>query len=328
MKILDIKKEQKNAFIRITLAAVLGMSIGHLFNFKSSIVFSLFSLKLMFRPGRFDYVFIIKSLSILALGMKIGLFIGNVSIVFPFATSILMFMFFLFILDCNRTNRFADHSYDLLLVTTFASINSSYPNSAYYISINQYLLQTLYIFMLLLILHVLFPSDQEPPKPKQRKETNISTLNLFLDTIILYSFWLFSMLFEWRFAFFAFITIASLYENYDYEMILLKCKANIKIHTLACLSASIFSLVLFSMTGNWLLFSLGLFLIYSPFIYRIIYLRENLYFNTAFIFGLTVPLSIYLNVTDVAILYKSQLRAFLICGTMLITMFFIKLRKN
>lgn len=328
MKNLDMKKEQRNRFLRISLAAVLGISIGHLFNFKSSIFFSLYSLKLMFIPGRFNFIVLMKNLCSLAIGMGIGLFVGNVSVAFALPMAIFMFILFFFTLDCNRTNKLPGYSYNLFLGSAFSSINSSYPNSAYYIAINQYLLQMLFVLILLFILHFLFPSNQEAPKLKERKETNISTMDLFLDTTILYSFWLFAMFFEWRFAFFAFTTVAGLYDNYDYKMILEKCKRNIKLHILACTTASIFSLVLFSMTGNWLLFSLGLFVLYSPFIYKIVYKQENLYFNTAFIFGLTVPLANYLSSTNVAVLYRAQLRATLISSTMLISMFFIKLRKK
>ncbi len=134
------------------------------------------------------------------------------------------------------------------------------------------------------------------------------------------------MLFEFRFAFFAYVVLISIFIGFDTGNMEYKAIENIKTHFKACSIVSIFSLFFYGMVKNILLLSLGYLLVFIPIIRNAVYPKDSkkVYGNFSLISGLIVPFTLYINL-DGAAVYKCLLRSTMITLSMLLILFILKL---
>ena len=130
------------------------------------------------------------------------------------------------------------------------------------------------------------------------------------------------MLFELSFANIAIVTVFNVFIGFDIEEMKGIAVKYLIGNFIACLITSIFSMLMFGLIGNLLLYIFGLLIVIAPFAYYGVYKGSSLALLT--IPRFMTPMTFYLN-TEGAAVYKLTLRITTIMCLMLIVVFFLNL---
>lgn len=320
------EKELRNLFNRILFVSVFGLVAAHLSHFNNPVFISFHSVAITMALKRYDIKLLFEKVAAISSGLILGVISTEVFIPFPVLESLLVYMIFI------TTLKLFAHDYkpNTVFMFTFSfmytSIFSSYLGSAYETEVIQYLWELLWVVIIVSLTFKLFPSNMSVEGAKPLKKSRVKNWEVCFFSFILLFMWNFSMIFEWRFAFFAYVALISLFTGFDTHNMKFKAVENIKTHFKACTITALFSLFLYGMVKNILLMSLGFLLIFIPVVRSAVYPKnpKKIYTNFTLISGLIFPLTIYINL-DGAAVYQSLLRSVMITFLMLLILFILKL---
>ena len=320
------EKELRNLFNRILFTSVFGVTAAHLSHFNNPVFISFHSVAICLAMKRYELGVLLEKVAAICSGLLLGVLATELFLPFPHLESLVVYIIFL------TTLKLFAHDYKPNTVFMFnfsfmyTSIFSSYLETAYEKEVTQYLWEMLWVFIIVTLAFKIFPSQMRVEGVKPLVRSRVKRWKICFFSLILLAIWEFSMLFEWRFAFFAYVSLISLFTGFDMDSIRFKAVESIKTHFKACSITAIFSLLLYGMVQNIVLLSLGLLLVFIPVIRNAVYPRDpkKVYSNFTLISGLIFPLTIYINL-DGAAVYQSLLRSVMITSLMLLILFILRL---
>lgn len=322
---MTLEKENKNYYYRLVCSTVSGIVLAHILHnfFNSTVIIGIFPTSLILGMKKYNPKDILSKMVYMAIGGIIGLFTAEFLYSLPIVANLFSYIIFCGVLNLFAFNYKVIHIYYFLFYYLLFTIKGSYIELHYDEAFLQNMVQLGIIFILIFIIYKLFPSEGENIISKPYEKINIPKNHIYLHALIFLLFLNLSMLFEWRFAFFAYITLAGLYRDFNYNRMIIKAKKNIKIHSLACLMASIFSFILFAKVGNFILLIIFLTAFYMYLVKDAVYgdIKKR-YEKVTLINATIIPLTLYLN-TSGAILYKAHLRAVMISSIMIFSFIFL-----
>lgn len=326
---MNEEKELKELFNRILFVIIVGLVGAHLSHFTNPFFISFHSVIIIMSLRRYNLKVLLIRIGVICAGLIFGLISTEIFHLFPQLQNIIVYTMFV------TTLKLFSHRYKEMDVFMFnfcfvyASIFGSYLESTFELEIFQYFGQLFWVFILITVTFKLFPSNLKEKEMKTLKESKIKMWEIHFFAFFLLLFWDFFMVFEWRFAFFAYACLIALFKGFDMEYLKFKAVINIKIHFKACLISAVFSVLLYGMIQNVPLMTLGLLLMFIPIVKNLVYNKglEEIYSNATLISGLVVPLTLYINL-DAAAVYKCFLRSNMITFVMGIILFILKLLPN
>ncbi len=320
------EKELKNLFNRILFASVLGLVTAHLSHFNNPFFISFFSVMITMAMKRYSIGILLEKILAISTGITLGVVADEIFLPFPHLESLLVYIIFL------TTLKLFAHDYKTNTVLLFnfsfmyTSIYGSYLEAAFDSEVLQYFWELIWVFIIVTVTFKSFPSNISVEGSKPLKKSRVKNWEIYFFSLVLSLVWNFSMLFEFRFAFFAYVVLISIFIGFDTGNMEYKAIENIKTHFKACSIVSIFSLFFYGMVKNILLLSLGYLLVFIPIIRNAVYPKDpkKVYGNFSLISGLIVPFTLYINL-DGAAVYKCLLRSTMITLSMLLILFILKL---
>ncbi len=321
------EKELRNLFNRILFVSVFGVVAAHLSYFKNPICISFHSVAITLAMKRYDIGVLFEKIAAVCSGLFLGILATELFIPFPHLESLLVYIIFL------TTLKLFAHDYKPNTVFLFnfsfmyTSIFGSYLEAGFDTETMQLIWQMiLWVSIIITVTFKLFPSRMEVVGVKPLKNPRVKRWEICFFSLILTIIWSFSMIFEWRFAFFAYVSLISLFTGFETKTMGFKAMENIKVHFKACSITAAFSLLLYGMVQNIALLTLALLLVFLPVVRDALYPRDpkRVYGNLTLISGLIFPLTIYINL-DGAAVYQSLLRSLMITFLMVFILFIIRL---
>lgn len=320
------EKELKNLFNRILFTSVFGLIVALLSHFRNPFFISFFSVSITLAMKRYEVRLLLEKIGAICIGLLLGVVATELFIPFPHLESLLVYIIFV-----TTLKLFAhDYKSNTVFISNFsfmyASIFGSYLEATFDEEALQYLWEMLWVVIIVTITFKLFPSNMNMEEVKPLKESRVQNWKVYFFSLILSLVWVFSMYFEFRFAFFAYVVLISIFIGFDTKTMGFKAVENIKTHFKACSITAIFSLLLYGMVQNVLLMSLGLLLVFIPIVRNAVYPKDpkKIYSNFSLISGLIVPFTLYINL-DGAAVYKCLLRSNMITLSMLLILFILKI---
>lgn len=321
------EKELKNLFNRILFVSVVGVVVAHLSHFKNPICISFHSVAITLAMKRYEVGVLLEKIGATCMGFFLGILATELFIPFPHLESLLVYIIFL------TTLKLFAHDYRPNTVFLFnfsfmyTAVFGSYLEAGFDRETLQLIWQMVFwVSLMVTLAFKLFPSRMTVEGVKPLTKSRAKRWEICFFSLILTFLWNFSMLFEWRFAFFAYVSLISLFTGFDIKIMRFKAVENIKTHFKACSITAIFSLLLYGMVQNVLLLTLALLLVFIPVVRNAVYPRDSkkVYGNLTLISGLIFPLTIYINI-DGAAVYQSLLRSFMITSLMVFILFILRL---
>lgn len=311
--------EKRNFFRRVSFTCVAGISIAKLSYFSNPIIMSFGSFIMIMALKNYNIkLFFEKSIAML-LGLTTGVLITEIFSMMPFLESILVYTIFLTALKLF-SHRYKTNTVFLFVFTfMYSTIFASYKNSGYDVQVQQFFWEMLWVFIIVSIAFILYPSNIPQDTPLEIERSDISNKTIMFFAFILTAVWNFSMFYEWRFAYFAYVALISLFQDFELETMKRNAFENIKVNFIACSLTGLFSLVLYGIISNILLLILGLLVLFIPFIYKGVYSYDPKVRSVSFgiVSGLMFPLTIYLNISGAAI-HDSLVRSIMITFLMIV----------
>ncbi len=326
---MQMQAFRRDKFRRVACAAVIGGTIGHLLPLSTTAIFIGIQPTIMLMlMDRFSMRELTKRCVLFLAGLSAGVLAFEMFRCVPILTILITYALFLGVIKFFAMRKEGPNPFNVFMTYSLGSIYSSYPDSVMEVSICQdYLIQVALLFFLVWGLFMLFPAQMPPDVRKQEvpPEFVIPDPELALYAAIWLGVWLVFMFFEWRFAFFAFISFVSAFRFFERRTIKHIARENTIAHVTGCTLSAVFCLLLLGMTRNVLLLSLGLALLVIPFVRLAVYPpREELRYRTMMmLFGVHVPPVLYLS-TEAASVNLCLLRALLLASLMLILWFLVE----
>ena len=319
------ERELRNLFNRILFASVFGVVTAHLSHFNNPVFISFHSVAITMAMKRYELKLLLEKLGAIAGGLLLGVLATELFIPFPHLESLMVYIIFVTTLKLFAHDYKPNTVFFFNFSFMYTSIFSSYLEAAYENEVSQYLWELFWVFLIVTLAFKLFPSRMEVEGLKNLEKPRARTWEICFFSLILTIIWSFSMLFEWRFAFFAYVSLISLFTGFDMKVIGFKAVENIKTHFKACSITAVFSLLLYGMVQNVVLFTLALLLVFLPVVRNAVYPKDprKVYGNFTLISGLIFPMTIYINLQGAAV-YQSLLRSLMITSLMLFTLFILR----
>lgn len=177
------------------------------------------------------------------------------------------------------------------------------------------------------VLFIIFPNTLNFPSGAkiERKEIHKNINNTLKITTIIFLVWLIYMVYDIRDTFFAYATLCGIYGNLNMEDIYSLSIPNIMINILGCILAIIFSFIVNGISSSFLVFVLGLMILFYPMFHVVYYGSLKIKnFALGLIRGTIFPIGLYLTPYG-DITSKASARALQISIMLLISMFIIRI---
>lgn len=312
---------KRDRFKRLAFAAVTGVILSHLLPFENGVFVGFFPVSILLGLDVCSLRRLFGRCMTLLGGMICGTLVYESFADSPILAVVVTYIVFLSALKLFSVKYHLSVSYFFIFSYVLSTINASYPGVQFEISVMQYyLIQLGLVFTIVWGAFVLFPAEiPTPSKGNSLFSTPVPVHEMMIYALVWLGVWIFFMMFEWRFALFAFLSFMAAFRQFDRETMKRIAMTNVRIHILACSGVSVFSLILFGLAGNWMLFALGVVLIMIPVTYRAVYPRlpSDAYANTVCVSAVMIPLILYISPEHAAV-YQSMLRASLIVFLMAI----------
>ncbi len=323
-KLMEI--DNNNYFKRVLFVSVAGIVIAMtLKNYFLTIVGVGFQgIPIVMRLNKFELKRLLINLLALLSGAILGLFIGEISWAYRFATNIFVYILFVFMLNCLAHYFYTDYCIDFLTDFCYFSVFSSYLSKDFDIAFIQYLSQLVIVFIIVSISFILFPGHKKNIKDRFKVSSTMTPLDTLINGLILLIFWNFYMLFDWTFAIFAIISAWGLYANDPHYEIFNSINASLKSAYIGCFITATFSLILFAKTENFLVLTLFLIAVFGYLLFKAKNgsLDERKRF-LGYCVSTAIPIALYLS-NYTATLKDTYLRAITISELFLIQFIIIK----
>ena len=228
------ERELRNLFNRILFASVFGVVTAHLSHFNNPVFISFHSVAITMAMKKYELKLLLEKLGAIAGGLLLGVLATELFIPFPHLESLMVYIIFVTTLKLFAHDYKPNTVFFFNFSFMYTSIFSSYLEAAYENEVSQYLWELFWVFLIVTLAFKLFPSRMEVEGLKNLEKPRARTWEICFFSLILTIIWSFSMLFEWRFAFFAYVSLISLFTGFDMKVIGFKAVENIKTHFKAC----------------------------------------------------------------------------------------------
>lgn len=321
--------EKRNLFWRLLFVSVVGITAAKLSPFTRPLTIPAPCFIITLSMGRFDIGVFLEKASGLMAGFFTGLVITELLVPTHYLEVILVYAIFFTAL------KLFSHRYRPVTVFLFvfsfmySSIFGSYQESNFELEVLQSLWQLIWVFFIVGSAFILFPGQTPGKKEKPLDVSWIPNWQIGVFSAMLTGVWIFNMMFEWRFAYGAYLYLIALFMDFTLERMKGKAIENLKIRTLACVLGAMFSLAMYGIIENIFLMFLGILILYFPLIHRFVYSEDprETSKSMGLIMGMMTPLTLYVNLNGAAV-YRCLVRAVTIGILMLLVIFVIGLMEE
>ncbi len=313
---------KQDKFRRLLFGAVAGVTAAHYLNMPNTVLVGIFPCSFLLAMDRFSFGDLSKRCVVLMAGLVAGTLTVEVFQSMPYMAAMVTFAIFFVILKLFSRGAAVGPAYNFAFTYSLSSINATYLESTMELAVTEYYLaQTAMIFFLVWGGFAFFPAEKpelKRPAPS-RRGTPVGDFELGVYASIWVGIWLVFQFVEWKFALFAFLSFIGAFRCFNRSQMKKIVTENMIVHTVSCGAVALFSILLFSLTGNFFIFLASIVLLLTPFLYYAVYPpRPELgYRHSTMVSGVLVPLTLYVG-TDHAAVYQSSLRARLIVLLMLL----------
>ncbi|MBS1372179.1 MAG: hypothetical protein HPZ91_19720 [Lentisphaeria bacterium] len=313
-----LREFRRDKFRRMLLGAVTGILLAYTLPMSQTTVFvGLYPATILLGMNRFSIPALLLRCGVILGGATLGTCVVEFFQTSPFLAVPVTFALFLGVLKLFALRFETGNAVSFVFTYSLGSIYASYPGETMEIAITeQYLIQIILIFFIVWGCFAAFPAQlpkcaaAKTPAPAPAK---IGNAELMVYALIWLGIWMFFMLFEWRFALFAFLSFVSGCCHFERDMMKRVALENIIAHVTCCSAVALFSLLVLGVVSNPLVLVTGLLLVVGPVMYRASNppSPEIAYRCRTMVSGILVPLVLYVG-SDHAAVYQSVLRASLI----------------